>query len=169
MRILPMINNQTNQKTPTPAFEAKLKNDTLKIIARSLSGVLPDKETDKFLTEVAKREKQIAAIKFKNNEEVLISSPGLGGKSEDESKNIIVYAESEKSPGTGVGNAWLYVKFFKEGNLIGSSKTLAKRFIKAIKEATDDIANSREYLSKKAEEIQNKINNPQPKKVEMSS
>lgn len=159
MRIMPVVNEQPTQKPPSPAFGATIKEGTLKDLAQQLSLILPKQQTDIFLTEVAKREKQISSIKFNKTQEVEIYSPGLKG--EGENINITVYSDLMKSHGSGSAHAMLYSKFFKEGNSMVSGKTLAKRFIQAIKEATNDISNSLTHLSYKSEQIEKSINMPE--------
>lgn len=162
MRITPVSYNQINQKqNSNPAFGAIIIPGELEKITKNLASddFTHSSEAVSFLETMREKIPVISAIKFDGKDaEITLNTKGSA-----DDKEVIVYAFL-KGVGRGESSASPYWIFSPT-----SGKTFAKRLIKAIQRATDNIANSNEYLSKKAEEIEKNINNPQPKRVEMPS
>lgn len=164
MRIAPVSYNQTNQKQNSkPAFGASIIPGELEKITKNLASnewFTNSGEAESFLETIRKKMPVISAIKF-DGKDVEIS---LNIKGSADEKEVLVSSFLVKEEGRGDSSASPYWLFSPT-----SGKTFAKRLVRAIQRATDDIANSNLYLSKKAGEIEKNINNPQPKKVEMPS
>lgn len=160
MKITPI--NYTNQKANYQQnFGAKVFG-LKKIATDLLPRALKSGETERFLKEMDKRDKAIRAIKFNGTDDVKIEFE-------------TIYASSSAIDGTCFNmKSKLYDDSIGNNTTIDiintfrhpfSGKKLAKVVIKAIKSATKDLANDKEYLENKAIEVQKNINSAESEKI----
>lgn len=143
MNVTPVNCSYTNQKNNKPVFGAKLGN--LNELVVQLPGSICRGETDVFLKSLGKSTEEIKDIMF-NGQGVLINVSEL-----NKSKTMFKVT-SKLEDSIGEGKSTFNVNPFLHGDGV------AKRFIKAMRVATENIAEDLDYLKNQAQQVTEVIN-----------
>lgn len=150
MRITPVNYNYANQKNSNkPTFGASISPENLSEFAINLKPLLNFGDTAIFLDEFQKHLPDFKNIKFNNAEDVTINIDKLEGK-----KNIF-RTTSNLLTGSGSGQSEFKIKKLGLTSNSDSGKEVFDKVFEAIKDATEQIAESSDYLIYKANEIAN--------------
>lgn len=150
MKITPVNYNYTNQKNNNkPAFGASISPKNLSEFAINLKPLLNFGDTAIFLDEFQKYLSDFKNIKFQNTEDVAINIDKLEGK-----KNIFRIT-SNLLNGSGSGQSKFKIKKLGLISNSDSGNKVFHKVFRAAEDATEQIAESYEYLVNKANEIAN--------------
>lgn len=155
MQITPISNNYSTNKTNKQAFGAKFgEEDALGKLAEGLVKYLKSGETDVFLDEAKEAIPEIQDLKFKGKNPLINIEKLIEDKKEGVSFNVIVSCQN--IPGKGTKN--VSIETMNPFKKYADGKTIVKRFLNAIYDATDSIVDDIEYLKAKAGGITRAIN-----------